>query len=60
MNLKELHFNTLNIEKNNRTIKHNFKAAYCHYEDQDQDTLIEQSPVTNTVGKIQCTLTKHS
>ena len=45
MNLKELHINTLN-KYLNRTIKHNFKAAYYHYK--DRVTLIEQSPVTNS------------
>ena len=60
MNLKELYFNTLNIKRSsyfNRTIKHTFKAAYYHYK--DWDTLIEQSPVTNTpIG--QTPLTKYS
>ena len=38
-------------------IKHNFKAAYYHYK--DQDTLIEQSPMTNTPIE-QIALTKYS
>ena len=60
MNLKEQHFNTLNIEKSNyfhKTIKQNFKAAYYHYK--DQNDLIEQSPVTSTPIK-QTLLTKYS
>ena len=37
--------------------KHNFKAPYYHYK--DQDTLIEQSPMTGTlIG--QTPLTKYS
>ena len=47
INLKELHFNKLNIVIIIiiKTIKHDFKAAYYH---KDRDTLIEQSPVTST------------
>ena len=38
-------------------IKHNFKSAYYHYK--YRDTLIEQSPVTNTQIE-QTLLTKYS
>jgi len=57
LNLKELHFNTLKQKRSNhfnRTIKHNFKAAYYHYKDR-----IEQSPlISNSIE--QTPLTKYS
>jgi len=40
------------MKKVNRAIKQNFTTAYYHYNNyKDRDTLIEQSPVINTLIK---------
>jgi len=55
LDLKRLHCSTFYMKKVkyfNRAIKQNFTTAYYHYNDyKDRDTLIEQSPVINTLIK---------